>query len=890
MKQLTWALSITAALALGGGAPLQNGQVAARPTTVADREQAWTEHQQLRRDSPFAPLEWRALGPKMAGGRVEAIAVAPDNPATIYAGGAGNLWKTVNNGITWTPVFEHEGSFAVGDVEVAPSDPNVVWVGTGEVQPRFAGYAFPGTGVFKSTDGGATWQNMGLRDTHHIPKLLINPKDPSVVYVAAMGHQWSRNDERGVFKTTDGGRTWAKVLYVDDSTGVVDMAMDATDSNTVYAAAWHLPAGSESAVYRTSDGGRTWKKLTNGLPLGPLGRMGLDVAPGRPSTVYAFVDNQAPYEGPRTDPSRETIGAELYRSDDGGERWRRVNETDLYPVFTIYGWKFCDVRVSPDNPDDVYILGNRGYHSTDGGRTFTPFGEQILRLHDTEGKVLHLDQHEIVIDPRNPNRVIVGNDGGVFMSYDRTRTWLHLNDLPISQFYAVATDMQQPYTIYGGTQDDAAVYGPSDVPLADAAADLWRHVYLDRWTGGDSFVTLPDPTDPHVVYYEHQNGGMRRMDITGSSVQTSRGTDIRPRAPAGEAAWRFGWYTPFIVSHFNRETLYAGGNKLVTSLDRGDHWRAISPDLSTPPGGDRAVVPYGTITMIGESPIQPGLLYVGTEAGAVWLTKDNGASWAKVSDGLPAKWVTRVIASRWDPSTVYVALSGYRTDDFRPYLFASADSGKTWRSIAANLPAECVNVVREDPRNPNVLYVGTDLGVYASIDRGVSWVSLGSNLPSTPVEDLVVHPRDDEIVIGTHGRGVFVLDARPIQQWQEATKSGLRLLGLRPMAVRDGDDIEPSRTRAEERILLYLQNAQPLTVEIVDPDRHVVRRLTAPGRQGVNVVVWDGQVEDRSSPGGGWDGPVRMRYATPGIYRVRAAAGPWEDGGTVTVTRYDRRY
>jgi hypothetical protein len=347
---------------------------------------------------------------------------------------------------------------------------------------------------------------------------------------------------------------------------------------------------------------------------------------------------------------------------------------------------------------------------------------------------------------------------------------------------------------------------------------------------------------------------------------------------------------PFLVSHHNRETLYAAGNKVLTSLDRGDHWREISPDLSTPAGGDRAVVPYGTITMIGESPIQPGLLYVGTEAGAVWVTKNNGTSWEKAGAGLPAKWVTRVIASQWDPATVYVAQSGYRTDDFTPYLYVSGDFGKTWRSIASNLPAECINVVREDPRNPNVLYAATDLGVYASLDRGGAWVSLASNLPSTPVEDLVVHPRDDEVVIGTHGRGVFVLDARPVQQWGEATKNGLRLFAPRPLAVRDADDIEPSRKRAEERLLFYLQSAQPLTIEITDADRHVVRRIAAQGRQGLNVAVWDGQIEDRSSPGGGWDGPVRMRYASPGRYRIRIAAGPFEDGGSISVTAYDRRY
>ncbi|HEX5474495.1 MAG TPA: hypothetical protein VFX12_07545 [Vicinamibacterales bacterium] len=856
------------------------------PTTVAERQHAWEVHRQLGRVSPFADLEWRAVGPKMAGGRIEAIAVAPDNPATIYAGGAGNLWKTVNNGITWTPIFDHEDAFAIGDVAVAPSDPNIVWVGTGEVQPRYDGYAFSGTGVFKSTDAGATWQNMGLRDTQHVPKILIDPKDPNVVYVAAMGHQWSPNEERGVFKTADGGRTWKKVLYVDDSTGVIDMAMDPSDPRIVYAGAWHLPAGPQSAIYRTTDAGVTWKKLTNGLPAGPLGRMGLDVSSSNPSVVYAFIDDEAPFAGTSPFPDRHVVGAELYRSDDRGQSWRKVNAYDLYGVFTIYGWKFCDVRVSPDNPDDVYILGNRGYHSTDGGRTFRPFGEDILRLLDTEGKVLHLDQHEIWIDPRNPNRVLIGNDGGVFMSYDRAHTWLHLNDLPISQFYAVATDMQQPFTIYGGTQDDAAVYGPGDVPLADVAADLWHHVYLDRWTGGDSFVTLPDPTDPHIVYYEHQNGDLRRMDITGPSVQTSQATDIRPRAPKGEPEWRFGWYMPYVISHDDPRTLYAGGNKLLKSTDRGDHWHAISPDLSLPAGGERAVVPYGTITMIGESPVRHGLLYVGTEGGTVWRTQDDGGAWTNVSAGLPSKWVTRVVASQWEPGTIYVSLSGYRTDDFRPYVFVSTDFGATWRSISGNLPSECVNVVREDPRNRDVLYAGTDLGVYASLDRGSTWVSLASTLPSTPVEDLVIHPRDDEIVIGTHGRSVFVLDARPIQGWKQAATTGLHAFALRPMAVRNADDVEPTRARAEERILFYLQQAQAVTVTISDAQHRTVRQSRSDGRAGLNVVIWDGRIDAPAAR----NGQPQGRYPRPGTYMVRIAAGSLAESVPLVVTRYDRRY
>jgi len=752
-----------------------------------------------------------------AGMRVEAIAVPQGSHATIYVGvGSGNLWKTVNNGITWTPIFEGESTFTIGDVAVSESDPDVVWVGTGETQPRHSGYSYAGTGAFRSTDGGQSWENRGLRDTHHIGTVLIHPTDPEIVYVAALGHFWSPNQERGVFRTTDGGESWERVLFISDHTGVVELAMDPADPRTLYAAAWEavsgepVEGGDESGLYRTTDGGDSWAKLGNGLPAGPLGRMGIGVAPSRPSTVYAFIDNQGPVpqgaadqrlsdQGAAQEQDRPYVGGEVYRSDDRGESWRKVNEDDLYDVFGVYGWKFTDVRVSPDNPEEIFILGNRAFHSTDGGRTYQRIGETIVRAHDTHGEIMHLDQHEIWIDPLNPDRILLGNDGGLFQSWDRGESWLHLNNIPAAEFYAIATDRgdpgddvsngDTPYRIFGGTQDNAALYGPGNLAVGDVLNDPWENVYLDQWTGGDSFDTYLDPTDHRFVYYEHQHGDLRRMDITDDRFLTSSAQSIRPRFRGADWEWRSGWYTPFVISHYDPFTLYMGGNRLIKSTDRGESWEPVSPDLSDPAGGVRAVVPFGTITMISESSLDPDLLYVGTEGGS-----DGGASWERVDEGLPAKWVSRVVASAHDAGRVYATFTGFREDDFRAFVFRSDDYGATWRSIAANLPAESVNVIGEDPQDPEILYLGTDLGVYISADGGGSWQALSADLPTTPVHDLEVQPQADELVIATHGRSVFVLEL------EGAGAGGAGAYGARPQGPLAFPAGTPSEARSADAL------------------------------------------------------------------------------------------
>ncbi len=849
----------------------------AQATSAADRAAAWAQHQSMANESWYRNLRWRPVGPVKIGARVEAIAIPPGNTGTIYVGiSSGNLWKTENNGLTWRPVFEQESAFAMGDVAVAESDPNVVWVGTGEAQPRFSGYAYPGTGVFRSVDGGESWTNMGLGESHHIGKVIIHPTNPEVVYVAAMGRQWTTNRERGVFRTRDGGAHWEQVLYVDDSTGVVDMVMDPSDPRTLYAWAWQIEEGTSGGLFISRDGGDSWKRSSAGLPTGALGRAGIDVAIDAPETVYLFLDNRAPTTVER----RQYVGGEVYRSDDRGERWRKVNTDDLYDVFGVFGWKFTDIRVDPRDAEHVYILGNRAFESFDGGATWKRLGDRILRVHDTEGRALHLDHHELVIDPANPDRLLLGNDGGLYMSYDAGASWLQLNNIPVTQMYFVATDERSPYNIYAGTQDNAAVYGPSNASLDDAVPDPWRSVYLDRWTGGDSYVTLPDPTDDRFVYYEHQNGGMRRMDITGASVLTGgpSSQDIRPRAPRGEEPVRFSWYTPFFISPHDPRTLYAGGNRVFKTVDRGVTWRLISPDLGDPPGTDRSTVTTGAFTMLAESPTVPGMLVGGTEGGRVWMTSNDGASWRRIDTGLPQKWVSRAIISHADAARLYVSFTGFREDDTRPYLFVSDDTGSTWKSIVGNLPQEAINVVKEDPLDADLLYVGTDLGVYVSHDRGGNWEALSATLPSTPVQDLVIQSRDSELVIGTYGRGAWVLDLTPVRQ-RRTVPSSTRLHLFPPRAVIS--DYFPWETvpgdrrgRNVARLQVVSANAGPASMVVTDADGRQVRSWDAVLTRGANTLTWDMQATRNTG---------ELRDAAPGRYDITIQAGGARTSGTIEV-------
>jgi len=737
----------------------------AQPTDAKTRLTSWDRHLRLKAESPFKDLAWRAVGPAFCGGRIQSLAVHPARPYTLYVGvGSGNVWKSDNNGLTWTPIFENESTFTIGEIAIAPSDPDIVWVGTGEILMARSSYA--GTGVFKSTDGGKTWANMGLHDSQHIGRVLIDPKDANTVYVAAIGHNFSTNAERGLFKTTDGGTTWSKILYVSERVGVIDAEMDPVDWNILYAAAWerdrkpwgHVVAGAGSGFYKSTDAGKSWKKITRGLPDGKdLGRIGIEIAPSNPRVLYILLDNQTlrPGDPQARDPRPQPIRGEVYRSDDRGESWMKVNAGELG---TTIGYDWNLMKVCPDNENEIYVAGNRFLMSKDGGKTYAQIGGTIVPLLYKDRREFPLDHHALWIDPANPDRILLGTDHGLYISYDRTKTWLLNNNLPITEFYAVAVDEEKPYNIYGGNQDNAAVVGPSTSRLDPEAPNLWKHVYLDTWGGGDGFVTLPDPTEANKIYYFSGRTVFLKNMADGKQV------DVTPRPPASETGLRYNWMVPFVISPHDPKTLYYGGNKLFRSTDKGANWEIISPDLSTNPGPERqGNIPYGTLTTVSESPLRPGVIYAGTDDGNVQVTRDGGKSWTLIVRGLPSKWVSRVTASGHEAGTVYVALTGFREDDFRTYLFKSNDYGRTWASITGNLPDEPVNVVKEDPKKAGILYIGTDLGVYATLDGGATWVSLCNSLPTAAVYDLVVHPRDGELVIGTHGRSIFVLDVGPIR-------------------------------------------------------------------------------------------------------------------------------
>lgn len=709
-----------------------------------DRMKSWDQHVKLREESVFKDVPWTAVGPKLLGGKIESIWIPKKQKSTIYAGaGSGNLWKSVDNGKTWKPIFEQESTFSIAVVTVCDKDPNLVWVGTGE--PHMARSSFAGTGVFKSTDAGQTWQHMGLTDTHHIGRVLIDPKDSDIVYVAALGHQYTYNEERGVFKTTDGGKTWEKILYLSEKIGVVEVAMDPSDNKTLYAIAWerdrkawhNKTAGPGSGLYKTTDAGKTWRRITKGLPSGErAGRMGIAIAPSNPKVLYIIADYQ---------------GGKVYRSDDKGESWRRTQDGN---VPTGIGYDFCLIRVCPDNENEVFVPGFNLIYSCDGGKTFTSRSERVIPMiyYEPRRATPHCDNHDMFIDPDNPDRVMLGTDGGLYVSNDRAKTWIHVNHLPIAEFYAISIDAGKPYKIWGGTQDIGAFCGEakSMVPGAEHFTSLG---------GGDDYVTRVDPNDLNVMYREGMFGAMSRRNL-----KTGKGVGIRPGGK-DVGPLRFNWMTPYILSPHNSKTLYAGANRLFKSVTRGDDWTCISPDLSTNPGPERqGNVPFGTITDISESELKPGLLYAGTDDGQVHVTKDDGANWTKINKGLPNKWVSRVVASKYEEGTAFLSLTGYREDDFETYLYMSKDFGKTWKSIAGNMPSESVNVIREDPTDKDILYVGTELGAYCSIDRGQIWHSLCNHLPTTPVHDIAVHAKEDDLVVGTHGRSCFVLDAKKIKE------------------------------------------------------------------------------------------------------------------------------
>ncbi len=724
-------------------------------TSAEERLKSYEKHLQMKNASIFKRLEWREIGPYFVGGRIDDIEAYENNPGKFYiAAASGGLWVTENNAATWTPIFDHESSITIGDIAISQTDQNLIWVGTGEQNSSRSSYA--GTGAFKSTDGGKTWKNMGLTDTHHIGRVLIDPVDNNIVYVAAIGHLFTYNEERGLFKTTDGGKTWKKILYISPKTGVIDVVMHPKNRKILFAAAWQRErkawnfweGGEESGIYKSVDEGDTWEKIGNGFPqTGYIGRIGLAVSPSNPQVVYAFLDNQEPK--PATNDG-DIKGAEVYRSNDGGETWTKTNQYYLDSVVFTYGYYFGNIRVSPDNEDVIYVLGVPLLKSTDGGKTF----KDASNLANGSGMGgVHADMHALWINPKNPKQLILGNDGCLNISYDEGTTWQKIDNIPLAQCYTIHYDNQDPYFVYTGLQDNGVNRGPSDFKLG-CRENPWQMVMF-----GDGGFVQPQPDDPTTIYVAVQFGNIFRAELKEKRITKF----IKPNSPDEKSPYRFNWLAPFLLSPYNPHTLYVGGNKVLKSVDRGENWEEISPDLTNQQQTD-GDVPYATIVALDESPLSLGLLYVGTDDGNVWVRKSVQANWEKINRGLPGKWVTRIVASGYKKERAYVTLIGYREDDFKTYVYASDDYGKTWNSIKGNLPEEPVNVIREDPVNESILYLGTDLTVYVTIDRGRTWYSLKNNLPTNAVYDLRVHPRENELIIGTHGRGVFILPIKYIRQ------------------------------------------------------------------------------------------------------------------------------
>ncbi len=757
-------ITITAVTSFG------RSQSATAVTNPKERLARYAKHTEMVQRSPFKNRPWQFLGPTNISGRVTDVAVAKSGgkPRIFFvAGASGGVWKSSDEGASWKPVFEHGVSTSIGDVTIAPSNPNIVWIGTGEANIFRSSMA--GAGVYKSLDGGETWKHMGLAGTHTIPRILIHPEDPDIVYVAGSGHEWTDNPDRGVYKSADGGETWKKTLYIDAKTGAIDLVMDPSDENTLYAATWQRqrkrwndPRNEEghegSGIYKSTDAGVTWAEINSGLPSARYrGRIGIDLCQAKPSTLYAFIDNYeiADTEAPQGRDSygrarkKPIKGAEVYRSDDAGKTWAKASESNSYMrrLSATYGWVFGQIRVDPNDENVIYVMGLALNVSRDGGKTFTRLGG------------MHADHHALWIDPDNSSYLLNGNDGGANVSSDGGKTWRHFTDqLPMVQFFNIGHDMAKPFHVYGSIQDHGSRRAVVDISKGRS------RIPAQKWEGapgGEGSSHAIDPTDENIVYSAGFYGRISRTDLK----KERRGKSIVPKAASGEPALRGQWIAPFIISPHDHETIYHGMNFLFRSRNRGDDFAKISPDLTYNDLETMGDIPFHTITAIAESSTRPGRLYVGTDDGKAHTTADGGKQWIEIMQGLAEhRWISRIEASRFHDSTLYMAQNGKRHDDFAPYLWKSADHGETWTSIVANIPLGPINVVREDPKNPNILYVGTDLGVYVSIDKGNSWQTLPRKIPTTFIHDLIIHPRDGIMVAATHGRGMYAMDIRPIRR------------------------------------------------------------------------------------------------------------------------------
>jgi photosystem II stability/assembly factor-like uncharacterized protein len=839
-------------------------------------------------ESALSRLEWRSIGPANMGGRIADVEGVPGDPNVVYvASASGGLWKTTNGGTTWKPIFERQGTISIGDIALAPGNPDVIWVGTGESNVRNS-VSF-GDGVYKSTDGGNTWQHMGLKETERISAIAINPNNPDIVYIGALGHAFGPNDERGVFMTTDGGKTWTKTLYIDNQHGVSDLEIDPSNPNILYAGMWsfdrkpwtHRSGSEKGGLYKSIDSGRTWNKLTNGLPK-LIGRIGVRVAPSNPNVVYAILEAK---EGT------------LYRSDDRGENFRMVSKNEQ---IVSRGFYYTTVRVNPTNENNVYAVASTLFTSVDGGKTFRSITSRS-----------HIDFHALWQDPKNPKRMWHGQDGGIGVSYDGGESWEAIYNIPLGQFYQIHADNRQPfYYVMGGLQDNGSWTGPSRTrEPAGIMNDDWRMVSF-----GDGFFTINNPDEPELYLSESQGGDIVFTDFRNREQQSvnpwGRGS---PGGPAGGQKFRFNWNSPIVFSPHERLTVYFGGNVVFKSPDFGKTWEQISPDLTTndpeklkDAGGPVAVENTGaeyhsTVITIAESPLAKGQIWAGTDDGNLQLTTDGGKNWTNLIrniSGLAANSpVSHIEPSRTGPNVAYVAFDRHMLDDFRPYIFKTTDRGRSWTNISANLPAKAyVQIIREDPKNTNLLYAGTEIGLFASYNGGKQWIPLNlKNLPNVSVHDIVIHPRENDLILGTHGRSIWIFDdATPIQQLtQEILDRDLHVFSVRPglrfasrftrYGIGDKQFTGPNPPSGA-LITYYLKekpdDKTPLKVEVFDREGKLVQNIDKPSKEkGLNRITWNLRLggpevrrlaaEDVNPFTGGPRGPQVL----PGVYTVKVTLG-----------------
>jgi photosystem II stability/assembly factor-like uncharacterized protein len=928
---------------------------AAQPSAISEIEASYKSRKQREDNSILREYPARNIGPTVQGGRIVDIEVNLKNTKEFYVGyGSGGIFKTTNNGITFEPVFDQIDALGIGDFALSQTDPNILYVGTGEKNGSRSTYA--GSGVYKTADGGKTWNHLGLTGTHHISRVLIHPQDNNTVWVASLGALYSANTDRGVFKSTDGGKSWKKTLYINDSTGVSDLVINPQNPKQLIAATWERTRkawdfkgnGVGSAIYRSDDGGETWKKSTEGFPQGKfVGRIGLDVCWSKPNVMYAVLDNQEQVKEEKKEPPVVTAGkpadakmklqdlkdmtvenflkldekkldellkdsrfpkkytaervkkdvragtyqpkaiaeyfgadansdlfnakikgAEVYRSDDGGASWKRTHSFNIEGVYFTYGYYFGELRVSPSNTEDLFIYGVPMLRSRDGGKNWS----EIDTL-----ETMHSDHHALWINPQDAQHMLMGNDGGLYQTYDQGDTWLHINNMAVGQFYTVNVDMETPYNVYGGLQDNGVLKGSSkSVPNR---TKHWEAIF-----GGDGMYVAPDPRNSKLVYTGFQFGNYFKLEL-----DKSKNTRITPSHEIGEAPNRWNWRTPLILSKHNPDIVYIASQRVYRSMNKADDWQAISGDLTkNKPQGN---VPFSTMSALAESPLQFGLLYAGADDGNLWVSKNGGGSWDAISEGLPSdRWVSSVFPSPHEAGSVFVSLNGYRNDEFKTYLYESNDYGKTWKNIKGDLPESVANVIIQDPVNANLLYAGLDNGTYMSLDHGATWHFFNKML-NVASYDMMVHPRENELVVGTHGRSVYVADVKPLQALKDTKKS---VIAFATESIRYSErwgqkQFAWSRENTPEVSVLYYvgKPAAEVKVEVYDEKNTLVQTLIANGTNGFHSLAWDLKINENSTPPKGKTktepASPKLKYAGKGKYKLKFINGTESSETTIEV-------